>query len=127
MSSVLKSDRAPEPIGPYVLGREAGGLLFFSGQIALDRESGEMVADSFEAEARQVFKNIDFMLKDNGLGFDNIVKTTIFLAEMADFPVINEIYAAHFSEPYPARSCVAAKGLPKGARVEIEVIASRQA
>lgn len=123
--SVLKSSRAPKPIGPYVLGREVSGICHFSGQIALDPVSGNMVQDSFQNEVDQVFLNMKNMLEDNGLTFQNVIKTTVFLTDMADFSAFNEVYAKNFSDPYPARSCVAVKALPKGARVEVEVIASR--
>ncbi len=122
---VLESSRTPEAIGPYVLGRELNGVCYFSGQIALDRQTNQMKQDSLEEEVKQVFYNIECMLADNGLGFANVIKTTVFLVDMADFQAVNSIYSSYFQAPFPARSCVAVKGLPKGARVEIEVIAGR--
>jgi len=122
---VLVSERTPEAIGPYVLGREFNGICYFSGQIALDRQTNQMKQGSLEEEIRQVFYNMECMLKDNGLNFENVLKTTVFLVDMADFQEVNAIYATYFKAPFPARSCVAVKALPKGARVEIEVVAGR--
>jgi 2-iminobutanoate/2-iminopropanoate deaminase len=101
----------------------AAGFLYSAGQIGLDPATGEFVGDGVVEQARQVFSNLSAVLGAAGLSFADVVKTTVFLADMDEFAAVNEIYAEHFIEPYPARSTVAAAGLPKGARVEIEVIA----
>ncbi len=122
----LKSKNAPAAIGPYSQGVESGGICYFSGQIGLSPESGKMVEGDFGVEARQVMENIGAMLESSGLGFNQILKVNISLTDMGEFPVFNEIYASYFHEPYPARACVAVAALPKGARVEVEVIATRR-
>ena len=101
----------------------AGGFLFTSGQIALVPASGEMVGGGFEAEAERVFANLEAVLAAAGCGFADVVKATVYLADMADFPVLNRIYAAAFGAHKPARSTVQAAALPKGARVEIDLVA----
>ena len=123
--NVLKSKNAPEAIGPYSQGKEAGGFCFFSGQIAIDVASGEMVQTSFEDEVEQVMDNISNLLKDNNLCFEDLVKVNISLTDMSMFSSFNKIYSTYIKKPYPARACVAVKELPKGANVEIEVIAFR--
>lgn len=125
MFQVLHSDNAPAAIGPYSQGVEVNGLCFFSGIIPIDPKTNELVNQSFTAEVEQVFRNMTSLLKDNGLATANVVKTTVFLADMADFPVLNELYGQYFQKPFPARSCVAVKTLPKNVRVEIEIIAAR--
>ena len=122
MRSVSTSS-APAAIGPYSQGMLAAGFLYSAGQIGLDPSTGEFVGDSVVEQARQVFSNLSAVLGAAGLSFADVVKTTVFLVDMDEFAAVNEIYAEHFIEPYPARSTVAAAGLPKGARVEIEVIA----
>lgn len=117
------SKDAPAPIGPYSQAVEAGGFLFCSGQIALDPTSGEVVSGGVPEQTRQVMKNIAAVLSAAGLGFDNVVKTTIYLTSMADFPAVNEVYGTYFKEAPPARSTVAVAGLPRGVNVEIEVLA----
>lgn len=121
----LKSENAPAAIGPYSQGIEVDGLCFLSGQIALNPKSGELVIDDFESECKQVFSNIQGLLEDNSLTFQNVVKVNISLVAMGKFAQLNEIYSSYFSEPYPARACVAVAALPKGVNVEIEVIAKR--
>ncbi len=121
----LHTTRAPAAIGPYSQAVEAGGLLFSAGQIGLDPATGEFVADDVERQAEQVCENLRAILENAGLSFGDVVKTTVYLADMYEFPLVNAIYARYFTEPYPARSTVAAAGLPKGARVEIDVIARR--
>jgi 2-iminobutanoate/2-iminopropanoate deaminase len=126
MSEAIRShatDRAPEAIGPYSQAVSAGGFLFTSGQIALDPASGEMVTGGFEPEARRVFANLEAVLAAAGCGFADVVKATVYVADMADFPVLNGIYAEAFGEHKPARSTVQAAALPKGARVEIDLVA----
>lgn len=114
---------APPAIGPYSQSIEVDGLLFTSGQIGLDPATGELVPGGFEAQARRVLANLEAVLASAGCGFRDVVKTLVFLADMADFPVLNGIYAEAFGDHRPARSTVAAAGLPKGARVEIELVA----
>lgn len=117
------TDRAPRAIGPYSQAVSHHGLLFTSGQIALDPASGEMVAGGFEAEARRVFANLEAVLAAAGCRFADVLKATVYLADMADFPALNAIYAEAFGEHKPARSTVQAAALPKGARVEIDLVA----
>lgn len=114
---------APQAIGPYSQSVSAGGFLFTSGQIALDPATGEMVATDFEAEARRVFANLAAVLASAGCGFADVVKATVFLADMGDFALLNRIYAEKFGDHKPARSTVQAAALPKGARVEIDLVA----
>jgi 2-iminobutanoate/2-iminopropanoate deaminase len=119
----IATDRAPKAIGPYSQAVRAGSLLFCSGQIPLDPNTGALVEDDITAQTRQVLANVDAILKAAGASFDQVVKTTVFLADMKDFGAMNEVYATFFASPAPARSTVAAAGLPRGARIEIEVIA----
>jgi 2-iminobutanoate/2-iminopropanoate deaminase len=114
-------------IGPYSLGIAAGDLVFVSGQIALDAASGKLVAGDVSAQARQALENAKAILEAAGLTFAHVVKTTIFLIDMADFAAVNEVYKDYVGEPYPARSTIAVAALPMGAKVEIEMIASRSA
>ncbi len=117
----IHTDRAPGAIGPYSQGYEANGFVFTSGQIAIVPETGE-VAEGIEAQAKQCCRNVGAILEAAGCTFDQVVKTTCFLADMGDFAVFNEIYGGYFVSK-PARSCVAAKELPKGVLCEIEAIA----
>ena len=114
---------APQAIGPYSQSVSAAGFLFTSGQIALDPATGNMVTTSFEAEAQQVLTNLAAVLASAGCTFDDVVKATVFLADMNDFAVLNRIYADSFGGHKPARSTVQAAALPKGARVEIDLVA----
>lgn len=114
---------APEPIGPYSQAISFGGLLFCSGQIALDPTTGQVVGSSVQDQAKQVMKNIEAVLKKAGLGFSHVLKTTIFLKSMGDFPAVNEVYGSYFQKDPPARSTVEVSKLPKDVLVEIEVIA----
>jgi 2-iminobutanoate/2-iminopropanoate deaminase len=114
-------------IGPYSAAIESGELVFVSGQIALDASTGELVAGDIAAQARQSLENLATILAAAGLSFAHVVKTTIFLTSMGDFAAVNEVYKSCLSEPYPARSTVAVAALPMGAKVEIEMIASRSA
>ena len=118
----LHTDAAPGAIGPYSQAVRAGQWLMTAGQIGLDPASGELV-DGLEAQAHQVMRNLAAVLAEAGLGFEHVVKTTIYLASMADFGIVNEIYGGHFEPPYPARSTVEAAGLPKDALVEIDLVA----
>jgi 2-iminobutanoate/2-iminopropanoate deaminase len=115
------------PIGPYSPGIAVGDLVFLSGQTPLDAATGTLVEGDIARQARQCLENLKALLQAAGLGFGHVVKTTIFLTDMADFAAVNEVYRAYLREPYPARSTVAVAALPMGARVEIEMIASRSA
>lgn len=119
--TVIASENAPAALGPYSAGIAAGNLALLSGQLGLDPSTGEL-ADGVVAQAEQALKNIEALLTAAGATFGNVVKTTVFLADIADFDAVNEVYAARFTEPYPARSAVQVAALPKGALVEIECI-----
>lgn len=112
-------------MGPYSVATEAAGLVFISGQVAVDRVTGERVPDDVAAQAHQVMGNIGALLDDVGLGFADVAKSTIFLADIEDFAVVNEAYASYFESAYPARSTVQVGALPGGFLVEIEVVAAR--
>ena len=120
---IIKTDLAPAPIGPYNQAIKAGNFLFASGQIALDPATGNLVNETIKEEANQVMINIAAILKEAGAGFNNIVKTTIFLSDMSLFAEVNEIYGSYFSGDYPARETVAVKGLPKNVNIEISITA----
>ena len=122
---VLEIGSAPPAMGPYSFATEAGGLVFLSGQVGLDPATGETAGDDVASQAHQTMKNIAAILDDAGLSLADIAKTTIFLADIADFPVVNEVYASYFDEEYPARSTVQAGALPGGFLLEIEVVAGR--
>ena len=119
----ISTANAPAAIGPYAQGNIAGGLLFASGQIPLDPETGEIVGSTIEEQIAQVMKNVAAILEAAGTDFDHVVKTTCFLNDMNDFAAFNAEYAKSFGEVRPARSAVAVEKLPKGALVEVEVIA----
>ena len=118
----LSTDKAPAAIGPYSQAVITGNLLFSSGQIALDPETGVVVGETIEEQTEQVMKNLGAILEEAGLGYGDVVKTVCFLDDMGDFAAFNEIYGKYFTEK-PARSCVAVKTLPKGVLCEVEVIA----
>lgn len=120
----VSTSQAPTPIGPYSQGVIAGGLLFVSGQIAIDPASNQLVPGDIEAQTEQVMKNLLAVLKAAKMGADNVVKTTVFLADLADFPRMNEVYARFLGATPPARSTIQAAGLPRGVKVEIDVIAA---
>lgn len=120
---VIATKDAPAAIGPYVQGNIVGGLLFASGQIALSPETGELVGATVEEQAAQVMRNVAALLAAAGTDFDHVVKTTCFLADINDFAAFNAEYAKSFGDHRPARSAVGVAGLPKGALVEVEVIA----
>ncbi len=122
MLKITNTDKAPAAIGPYSQAVSVGDLLFTSGQIALDPASGEVVGTTIEEQTTQVMKNIGAILEANNVKFENVVKTTCFLANMSDFGKFNEIYGKYFTSK-PARSCVAVKELPKNVLCEVEVIA----
>ena len=120
----IASADAPKAIGPYSPAIRAGQLLFVSGQIALDPATGQMIDGDIGAQTRRVLDNVGALLKAAGLSFPDVVRTTIFLADINDFASVNEIYGTYFSPPAPARATVQVARLPKDARVEIDVIAS---
>jgi len=126
MKKQITTANAPAAIGPYSQAIEAGELLFCSGQIALDQRSGHLVDGGIQAETRCVLGNLTAILLAAGLDLNDIVKTTIFMVDLADFDIVNRIYDEHFEAPYPARSTVQVAALPRGARVEIEAIARRR-
>jgi 2-iminobutanoate/2-iminopropanoate deaminase len=122
MRTQVETSGAPGPIGPYSQGIRAGALVFTAGQTGADPASGEL-ADGVAAQADRALRSLTAILDAAGVSIDRVVKTTIFLTESADFAAVNEVYAHHFSAPYPARSTVIVKALPKGALVEIEAVA----
>lgn len=121
----ILTDTAPVPIGPYSQAIACQGLVFTSGQIALDPKSGELVSGGIEAETEQVLANLQAVLAAAGTGLDRAVKVTVFLTDLGQFGKVNAVYARHFREPFPARSTFQVAALPKGAAVEIEVVAER--
>lgn len=121
---VLETPSAPSAIGPYSVAVESNGFLFVSGQVGLDPATGDRVPDEIEAQARRVLDNIGLILGDASLDYSDVVKTTIFLADMGDYPVVNEIYGGYFDADPPARSAIQAGALPGGFLIEIEVIAA---
>jgi 2-iminobutanoate/2-iminopropanoate deaminase len=120
---VISSEKAPKPIGPYSVAIRAGELIFTSGQLGLDPATGSLVPGGIEAETRQVLNNLRHVLADAGSGLERVVKTIVFLKDMADFTKMNAVYAEFFTENPPARSTIQAAALPKGGSVEIEVVA----
>jgi 2-iminobutanoate/2-iminopropanoate deaminase len=120
----LSSPDAPKAIGPYSPAIRAGQLVFLSGQIPLDPVTGQMIDGDITAQTRRVLDSVGALLKAAGLSFANVVRTTVFLADMNDFGAVNQVYGTYFVEPYPARATVQVARLPKDARVEIDVIAS---
>ena len=120
---VISTKKAPSAIGPYSQAIKVGNLVYTSGQIPIDPATGMIVEGGIQAQARQSLLNVKAILEEAGLTMGNVVKTTVFMADMNDFADMNAVYAEFFAEPYPARSAVAVKTLPKGALVEIEVIA----
>jgi len=120
---ILRTDRAPQAIGPYSQGVRAGGFVFFSGQIPLDPLTGQITGSDSAEQTERVMENISEVLSAANLGFEDVVKTTIFLVDLADFAAVNEVYGRRFPQDPPARSTVEVKGLPRGSRVEIEVVA----
>ena len=122
MINKISTDKAPKAIGPYSQAILCGGMLYTSGQIALSPESGELVGTNIAEQTEQIMKNLSAVLAEAGTSFDNVVKTTCFLADLADFAAFNAVYGKYFPEAAPARSCFAVAGLPKGAKLEVETI-----
>jgi 2-iminobutanoate/2-iminopropanoate deaminase len=123
MRRAVSSAAAPRAIGPYSQAVQAGPMLFLSGQIPLDPETGQMVDGDIAVQTHRVFKNLQAILEAAGATFDHVVRTTVYVADMNDFAAINEVYGTYFSDPAPARATIQAARLPKDARVEIDLIA----
>lgn len=123
MKKIIATTEAPQAIGPYSQAVRIGPFLFSSGQIPIDPQTGTLVDGGVEAQTKQVMENLKQVLHAAGLGFENVVKTTVFIINMDDFTTVNQVYGKYFSTEMPARSCVAVARLPKGASVEIEVVA----
>jgi 2-iminobutanoate/2-iminopropanoate deaminase len=123
MREAVRTDKAPAAIGPYSQAVRVGNLLFCSGQIPLDPATGQLVTGDIAAQTRQVFANLGAVLTAAGVSFDHVARTTVYLADMTDFAAMNDVYGTFFRDPAPARSTIQAAGLPKSARVEIDVIA----
>lgn len=123
MKSAISTPDAPKAIGPYSPAVRAGQLVFVSGQVPIDPSTGNLIEGDIAAQTRRVFDNLGALLKAAGITYANVVRTTVFLADMNDFAAMNQVYATHFAEPYPARSTVQVSRLPKDARIEIDVIA----
>ena len=123
MKKVISTSKAPAAIGPYSQAIQVGSLVYTSGQIPIDPATGMFVEGGIKEQTRQSLLNVKAILEEAGLTMNDVVKTTVFMADMNDFADMNAVYAEFFSEPYPARSAVAVKTLPKGALVEIEVVA----
>ena len=124
MKRVIATTEAPAAVGPYSQAIAVGNLLFCAGQIPLDPATNEIVGTDVTAQAERVCRNIAGVLKANGMTFGNVVKTTVFLTDLAQFATMNAVYAKYFTEPFPARSTIQVAGLPRGAQVEIEVTAA---
>jgi 2-iminobutanoate/2-iminopropanoate deaminase len=120
----VSTSQAPKPIGPYSQGVISGGFLFCSGQIALDPKTGALVEGGVDAQTERVLENLVAVLREAKMGLDNVVKTTVYLSDMADFPKMNEVYARFLGKRAPARTTIQAAGLPMGVRVEIDVVAA---
>ncbi|WP_306551840.1 RidA family protein [Daejeonella sp.] len=123
MKSIIFTEKAPAPIGPYSQAVQTGNMLFISGQIPIDPETNELISGSIRDEAEQVMQNLGALLLKAGFSFENVVKTTIFLSEMNHFGDVNEVYGSYFKSDYPARETVAVLGLPKNVNIEISLIA----
>ncbi len=122
--TIVKTDKAPAAVGTYSQGVVFNGVYYFSGQIGFDSKTGEL-AGTFDSQLENILKNIDGLLESQGLTRNNIIKTTVFLTDLKEFSKVNEAYIKFFQAPYPARSCVQVSALPRGAVVEIEVIAAK--
>ncbi|MBO6005985.1 MAG: RidA family protein [Paludibacteraceae bacterium] len=122
----ISTKKAPAAIGPYSQAIRVGNLIYTSGQIPIDPAKGELIDGDIKAQTRQSLNNIKAILEEAGTSLNSVIKTTVFLTDMSDFADMNSVYAEFFTEPYPARSAVAVKTLPKGAQIEIEVIAEAE-
>jgi 2-iminobutanoate/2-iminopropanoate deaminase len=120
----IQTDQAPKPIGPYSQAVQHGQTLYISGQIALDPATGDLVQSSIQDETHRVMRNLQAILQSQGLGFESVIKASIFLSSMDLFGPVNAVYGSYFTEPYPARETVAVLGLPRGVNVEISMIAA---
>lgn len=125
MKTIITAQNAPAALGPYSHAVSCGDLLFTSGQIGLDPATGKLAGETVQEQAEQVLSNLESVLKAAGLSFAHVIKTTVFLTDLADFSAVNAIYANRFPSQPPARSCVQVAALPAGAKIEIEVIASK--
>ena len=123
MKKVIATSEAPKAVGPYSQAVAVGNFLFCAGQIPLDPATGELIEGDVTAQAERVLQNVKGVLAANGMTFANVVKSTVFMVDLANFGAMNAVYAKYFSEPFPARSTIQVAALPKGAQVEIEVIA----
>ena len=123
MENVISTDKAPAAIGPYSQAIEVNGMIYTSGMIPIDPSTGELVTGSVEAQTEQAISNLEALLAASGSSIEKAVKTVVFISNMDDFGKINEVYAKHFKEPYPARSCVQVARLPKDVAIEIEAVA----
>ena len=123
MKKVIATTEAPTAVGPYSQAIAVGNFLFCAGQIPLDPATGELIEGDVKAQTERVLQNVTGVLKANGMTFDNVVKSTVFLTDLANFALMNEVYSRYFTAPFPARSTIQVAGLPKGSQVEIEVIA----
>ena len=124
MKEIINSTKAPAPIGPYSQAVKSNGMLYVSGQIPINQESGEIINENIDVETEQVMKNLGFILEEAGLAFKNVIKCSIFVSDMGDFQKINEVYGRFFESNPPARETVEVSGLPKGVNVEISCIAT---
>lgn len=122
---IIRTDNAPAPIGPYNQAVQFGDLIFISGQIAIDPKTGNLVQDDIQAETRQVMENLKAILKEAGMNFGDVIKSSIFLMDMGKFVQVNDVYGSYFDEDPPARETVQVAGLPKGVQVEISMIAGK--
>ena len=123
MANVISTDKAPAAIGPYSQAIEVNGMIYTSGMIPIDPSTGELVTGSVEAQAEQAISNLEALLAASGSSIEKVVKTVVFISNMDDFGKINEVYAKHFKEPYPARSRVQVARLPKDVAIEFEAVA----
>ena len=123
MANVISTDKAPAAIGPYSQAIEVNGMIYTSGMIPIDPSTWELVTGSVEAQAEEAISNLEALLAASGSSIEKAVKTVVFISNMDDFGKINEVYAKHFKEPYPARSCVQVARLPKDVAIEIEAVA----
>ncbi|MCF0172847.1 MAG: RidA family protein [Bacteroidales bacterium] len=123
MNKVISSPKAPAAVGTYSQAILAGNTLYVSGQLPIDAATGAFPEGGIEPQLHQIFKNIGYILEEAGFGFKDVVKTTVLLADIADFATLNEVYAQYFSAPYPARAAFQVAALPKGARAEVELVA----